>query len=84
MNEKGANVRAQAASGILGPLSSGAGAPYLRPDLRVLLFLGVVTILFGLFADIFITPPRRIVRMGIIALGIVAVCTVLWQQWYPR
>jgi hypothetical protein len=58
--------------------------PYMSPERIVLLFLGVLSILFGLFSDLFIPSPRRIVRMGIAILGIVAVCTVGWQQWHLK
>jgi hypothetical protein len=53
--------------------------PYMRPTDLLLISLGVLAILFGLFADIFHRAPRRFVRICLIVLGIGAISNVLWH-----
>jgi len=55
--------------------------PYMSLERRLPLLVGVLSVLFGLFVDLFIPPPPRVVRVGMVILGIVAVCIVVWQQW---
>jgi hypothetical protein len=79
-------VKVQMTTSLLsvGPLVSGSGSGPMSLERLLLLLGGVVAVLFGLFADLFIPPPRRIARVGIAILGVVAICTVVWQQWHKR
>ena len=56
--------------------------PYMRWDRLLLLSLGVAFVLLGLFADVFVTRPSRLVRLGIITLGVVTAFGAVWQQWH--
>ena len=56
--------------------------PYMRWDRLLLLTLGVAFVLLGIFADMFVAHPSRLVRVGLIVLGTVPALGAVWQQWH--